>query len=60
MQSSISSEVDPQRIEELLVQRRQARDDKDWAKADAIREELSALKVVVEDSATGSTWRIER
>jgi len=60
LQSSITTEVDPQHIESLLVQRRQAREDKDWPKADAIREELSSLKVVVEDSATGSTWRIER
>ena len=28
--------------------------------ADAIRDELSRLQVVVEDSAEGTSWRIER
>ncbi|MBL4820918.1 MAG: cysteine--tRNA ligase, partial [Gammaproteobacteria bacterium] len=60
LHSSVGNDVEPQYIEELLVQRRLARDNKDWARADAIRDELSALKVVVEDSAEGSSWRIER
>ncbi len=60
LQGSVGSEVEPAYIESLLEKRRQARVDKDWHTADAIREELSRLNVVVEDSAEGSTWRIER
>jgi len=59
-QRSVSSEIDPAYIESLLVQRREARAAKDWSRADRIRDELSRLQVVVEDSAEGSTWRIER
>lgn len=59
-QRSVSSEIDPAYIESLLVQRRDARAAKDWSRADRIRDELSRLQVVVEDSAEGSTWRIER
>ncbi|MBW3069215.1 cysteine--tRNA ligase [Actinomyces sp. 594] len=38
----------------LLEQRAQARAAKDWARADALREELAAAGVVVEDGAAGS------
>ena len=60
LQGSVASEVDPDYIESLLAERKQARAAKDWKRADAIRDELSRLQVVVEDSADGSTWRIER
>ncbi|MFO1014977.1 MAG: cysteine--tRNA ligase [Caulobacteraceae bacterium] len=46
------------RIDSLINQRIQARTDKDWATADRIRDELTALKVEVMDSASGATWRI--
>ncbi len=47
-------------IDALILQRREARANKDWALADQIRDKLAAMKVVVEDSADGSVWRIER
>ncbi len=50
--------LDAQMVEDLIVQRNQARADKDWAAADAARDALSALGVIIEDSATGTTWRI--
>ena len=52
--------VDATEIEQLIAAREQARADKDWQKADQIRDQLSALKVVVEDGSGGSRWRIER
>ncbi|MFT6463000.1 MAG: cysteinyl-tRNA synthetase, partial [Maricaulis maris] len=30
---------------------------KDWPTADAVRDELNALKVQVDDGPEGSTWR---
>ena len=51
--------IDPDHVEQLLKDRVQARTDRDWAKADAIREELTAAGVVVMDSAEGVTWRIQ-
>ena len=43
-------------IEDLVSQRQAARDAKDWATADSLREELSALGVVVEDTPAGPIW----
>ena len=43
-------------IEDLVSQRQAARDAKDWATADALREALSALGVVVEDTPAGPIW----
>ena len=54
------SDLDAAEIDQLVAARDQARADKDWAKADEIRDQLTAMKVVVEDSAGGSTWRIDR
>jgi cysteinyl-tRNA synthetase len=42
-----------------LDQRRAARERKDYAAADAIRDALKAAGVVVEDTATGSRWALE-
>lgn len=47
------------KIESLVRQRQSAREQKDWAKADAIRNELAGLHIVVKDTATGTTWMIE-
>jgi cysteinyl-tRNA synthetase len=46
------------RIDGLIDQRVAARNAKDWATADRIRAELTALNVEVMDNATGATWRI--
>ncbi len=40
----------------LVARRASARSDGDWASADAIRESLSALGIVIEDSADGARW----
>tara|TARA_B100000767_G_scaffold104314_1_gene100118 strand:+ start:977 stop:2464 length:1488 start_codon:yes stop_codon:yes gene_type:complete len=49
----ISSEV-----EELLILRTEARDSKDWHKADKIRDQLTQMGVVIVDSADGPTWEL--
>ncbi|MBR2715128.1 MAG: cysteine--tRNA ligase [Ruminococcus sp.] len=54
-----TSDVDVAKIEELIAKRTKARAEKDWATADAIRDELSAMHVVVKDSKDGITWSIE-
>jgi cysteinyl-tRNA synthetase len=54
--------VDPAlktRIEGLIAERVTARAAKDWASADRIRAELTALNVEVMDNATGATWRLK-
>lgn len=44
-------------IEALIVQRNEARANKDWAMADDARDKLAALNVILEDSAGKTTWR---
>ncbi len=44
-------------IEELIKERTYARQKKDWAKADNIRNELKELGVEVIDTRDGTTWR---
>jgi len=50
--------IDEARIEDLLEQRRAARASRDFARADAIRDELAALGIAIEDGAQGTRWSI--
>ena len=43
-------------VEALLVQRAEARANKDWPLADSIRDQLNELGVVVTDTASGPEW----
>ncbi len=45
------------KIEALIKQRNDARASKDWAAADAARNALTAMGIVLEDGAQGTTWR---
>ena len=44
-------------IEALIAKRTDAKKNKDWATADAIRNELKERGIVLEDSPTGTTWK---
>jgi cysteinyl-tRNA synthetase len=44
-------------IEALIKQRLDARQSKDWAAADAARDRLNEMGIVLEDGAQGTTWR---
>ena len=50
-------EVAP-RVEELLEERRGARDSQNWSRADEIRDELAGMGVILEDGPEGTTWSI--
>ncbi|MEX2132061.1 MAG: cysteine--tRNA ligase [Pseudohongiellaceae bacterium] len=56
---SADQSIDAALIDQLIAERRRARVEKNWARADAIRDQLTAMHVVVEDAADGSSWRIE-
>ena len=44
-------------IERLIEERNAARSNKDWARADEIRDRLAAEGIVLEDTAQGMRWR---
>jgi cysteinyl-tRNA synthetase len=46
-------------IESLIRERQAARAAKDWTKADAIRQDLAGLHVVLKDTANTTSWIIE-
>ena len=55
--SSTDSEISDDEIESLIADRNKARADKDFARGDAIRDELAAKGVSIEDGADGTRWR---
>ena len=46
-----------QQIAQLIEDRKAARKAKDFARADAIRKDLAAKGVILEDAPAGTTWR---
>ncbi len=49
--------LDKDAIEALIVERQQARDNKDWARSDEIRDELLDQGIILEDSGGQTTWK---
>ena len=56
-QSNLDTGASDVQIEELIQQREQARVDKQWARADEVREQLTGLGIELEDGAKGTQWR---
>lgn len=52
-------EVDSQYVEGMIAKRNQARANKDFALSDKIRDELLAQGILLEDSKTGTIWRVQ-
>jgi len=52
-----SSGLPDDAVETLIQQRLDARNNKDWAAADRLRDELTAAGIAIEDSAGGTRWR---
>ena len=51
------SEILDSDIEALILQRQQARKEKNFARADEIREELLSKNIVLEDTREGVRWK---
>jgi cysteinyl-tRNA synthetase len=49
----------PEEIEKLIAERDEARKNKDWARADEIRDHLASQGIVLEDTSKGTTWRVQ-
>ena len=51
--------LDVVKIEDLILERQKAREDKDWHRADDIRQELASQNITLKDSVGRTTWLIE-
>lgn len=51
------SSIDPKMVDKLVLERTEARKAKNFARADEIRAELDAMKIILEDSSSGTTWK---
>jgi cysteinyl-tRNA synthetase len=49
--------VDAEVIEKMIQERTEARKSKNWAKADEIRKQLEAMKIILEDRPDGTVWK---
>jgi cysteinyl-tRNA synthetase len=56
-QSSSAEDISVDEIEKLIEERSKARSQKDWKEADAIRDRLQLMGIVLEDGPQGTTWR---
>jgi cysteinyl-tRNA synthetase len=52
------SNIDAEKIEQLINARQEARQSKNWAEADRIRAQLTTLRIAIEDGSNGTTWKI--
>jgi cysteinyl-tRNA synthetase len=50
--------LDIEEIERLIGERREAREARDWEKADSIRDSLAGKGVILKDSPASTTWKI--
>jgi len=56
LQGDLSEDFSEQ-VEALMLERKVARQNKDYAASDRIRDTLKAMNVIIEDGANGTTWR---
>jgi cysteinyl-tRNA synthetase len=51
--------LDVEKIEKLIADRKSARQAKNWAEADRCRDELIEMGVLIEDTPTGTEWKLK-
>ena len=52
--------MDVKYIETLIAERKTARQEKNWQKADQVRDQLASMNIVLEDRPDGTRWKIEK
>jgi len=51
--------INKEEIERKIIERQKARANKDWNKADSIRDELFKMGILLEDTLHGTVWRVK-
>ncbi len=60
LETSNSADLETELIQLVVNLRAAARARKDWSTADAVRDGLAAIGVLLEDRPEGTTWRLKR
>ncbi len=58
LKAGAEGKLDAAEVDGLIAARLQARAEKNWAESDRIRDQLTAMGVVLEDGKGGTTWRL--
>jgi cysteinyl-tRNA synthetase len=58
-QKAADLKITPEEIDQLIAARTQARKDKNWSRADAIRNQLLEMDILLEDTPQGTTWKVK-
>jgi cysteinyl-tRNA synthetase len=56
----MGDDLSPKLLDLLVQVRNEARERRDWKGSDAIRDQLKAIGVILEDTPDGTRWKIER
>jgi cysteinyl-tRNA synthetase len=59
LETSSSASLENELIQLIADLRAEARTRKDWSAADAIRDRLAEVGVLIEDRPEGTTWRLK-
>ncbi|PWL55780.1 MAG: cysteine--tRNA ligase [Clostridium cadaveris] len=59
IEETIPSNIDVELVDRLLKERNDARKEKNFKRADEIRNELAAMNIEILDSKEGSTWKVK-
>jgi cysteinyl-tRNA synthetase len=51
--------IDEDQIDRMIRERHEARKQRNWKRADEIRESLASMGIALEDGPNGTTWRVE-
>ena len=58
-QGMAEAAITPEAVEDLIQQRAAARENRDFGRADDIRDKLHDMNIILEDGPEGTTWRFE-
>lgn len=56
----LEKKIERSDIDKLIVERTKAREEKDWAKSDVVRDKLVELGIETFDSPEGTTWTVKK
>ena len=52
--------VERQKIDALVAERKKVREEKNYSRSDEIRDELAKMGILVQDTASGSVWEVDK